>query len=61
MLKEWLAWSLGNGQLIRIGGDPMVGFVGFYKLSLEVLHTLHDKGFFFLAQVGSKIEIGPLG
>ena len=53
VLKDRLAWSLGNGQSIKIGEDPMVESICFYKLSTDMIHSLLKKRIFFLAQVGS--------
>jgi len=53
LITDWLTWKPNNGWDIQIGLDPMRGSQSYYKLSKELLQTLHSKGLCFLAQVTS--------
>jgi hypothetical protein len=46
----------GNGWDIRIGVDPLIGAQSFYKLSMNLISTLHTKGIKLLAQVASPVN-----
>lgn len=54
LLSSWLVWKPSNSFSIKIGDDPMVGVVSFYRLSIDLLNFLHARGLFYLAQVGVK-------
>lgn len=49
VVNDWLVWKLGNDQQIKVAEDPMVGGVGFFKMSLDLLRFLHDNDVFYLA------------
>jgi hypothetical protein len=53
IIIDWLAWKPGNGWDIRIGVDLMIGAQSFYKLSKNLISTLHSNGIKLLTQVGS--------
>ena len=57
-LSDRLVWYSRNGCSIKVGEDPFVGLVLFYKLSNEVIECLHQQGLFVLAQVSSGPEQG---
>jgi hypothetical protein len=42
IIIDWLAWKLRNGWDIRIGVDPVIGTQSFYKLSKNLISTLHS-------------------
>ena len=42
------AWKVGKGYRIRIGIDPSVGIGNDFKLSGEVIHSLHSDGIVIL-------------
>jgi len=52
IITDWLAWKPGNGWDIKIGVDPIIGAQSFYKLSKNLISTLHSNGIKLLAQVG---------
>ena len=49
VVKEWVAWNPGNGRQIRLGEDPFVGGVDFYKLFEGIVQDLHQKGIIYLS------------
>ena len=53
MVTNWIAWKLGRGSKIKIGEDSIVGIVGFYKLSKELIRMLNGRGITFLCHAVS--------
>ena len=40
IIINWSVWKLGNGMVIRIGSDPLVGSHTYYKLSKSLILNL---------------------
>lgn len=51
VIEQGLAWQVGNGENLRIGKDPWVGYNGNFALSLGLIRHLESKGILFLSQV----------
>ena len=57
IIINWSVWKLGNGMVIRIGSDPLVGSHTYYKLSKSPILNLKALGIESLAQAGtSEVE-----
>jgi len=51
VIKQWLTWEVGSGQIILLGLDPFVGGGSFYKLSDNLVSSLNSYGIYTLAQI----------
>ena len=60
MVNDQLVSRLSKGSKIKVGEDPMVGLVDFYKLCDNILKYLHDKRFFFLSQNNRLTDVDNL-
>ena len=45
-------WSVGDGNMARLGYDPRIGSDGDHRLSLVIVDSLRDQGYVMLAQAG---------
>jgi len=54
IIKRWLTWKVGSGQRILLGMDPFVGGGSFYKLSDNIVSSLHSNGKFTLAHINKE-------
>jgi hypothetical protein len=50
LIKQWLAWQIGNGKQVILGKDPFIGDNSSYKLSETLIQNLNKKGIFSIAQ-----------
>ena len=51
LLQDWLVWVSGDGRLIRIGEDLMIGETRFHKLLENLIKVVHMRGIYVLTQV----------
>jgi hypothetical protein len=51
LVKNWLAWSIGNGSRVLVGQDPFVGCSESYKLSEDLLQHLKSLEVYSLAHI----------
>lgn len=40
ILSDWIVWSPGDGFLVKLGEDPMIGSTNFYKLLEPLISCL---------------------
>ena len=50
VISNWIAWHPRNGTTIKIGEDPIIGINNSFKLLVELISVLHEKGILFLNQ-----------
>ena len=60
IIHHWLSWKPGNGYLIEVGRDVMLGLGKLALLSSNLLDHLHRKNIFFLFQIKSNQSGGHL-
>jgi hypothetical protein len=46
MIRDWLAWEVGNGKNIRLGEDTWVNLGLGFNLFEELVSDLHDRGIY---------------
>ena len=51
VMGDWLAWRPSDGNLIKVGEDPIVGFTNYYELSNLLVNLLHEKCIYSLSHV----------
>jgi ribonuclease HI len=61
IILHWISWNPGNGQLIEVGRDCILGLGRHALLSAPLLAHLHRKNIFFLHQIISPSNGGLLG
>jgi hypothetical protein len=60
IILHWLSWAPGNGHLIEVGRDSLLGLGKLAMLSTDLLKHLHQKNLFFLYQFISSHSGGLL-
>lgn len=55
IIIDWIVWNRVNGWDICIRLDPLVGSQSYFKLSENLVSTLHSKGLKFLSPVASMV------
>lgn len=50
VIEPYLPWKVGNGNLVWVGRDSILGLPGGVRLSSELKVLLHDRGFHMLDQ-----------
>jgi hypothetical protein len=61
IILQWISWNPGNGYLIEVGRDTLLGLGRHAMLSPPLLAHLHSKSLFFLHQFRSPSSGGQLG
>lgn len=57
LVGNWTIWCIGNGMKIKIGEDPWVSVDENFRLSEDLIRTLHAEGIFSLYDVRSHLKI----
>jgi hypothetical protein len=60
IILHWLTWVPGNGHLIEVGRDCVLGLGKHAMLSTDLLNLLHQKNLYFLYQFISSSSGGLL-
>lgn len=53
----WLAWRHGDGNLIKVGEDPIMGLKNSYKIFESLINVLHEKGLYSLSHVSKYLVL----
>jgi hypothetical protein len=61
LLKNWLAWSIGNGKSVFIGQDPFIGCGSSYKLSPDLLAHLSSMQIYTIAHISHSSQYNLSG
>ena len=61
IILHWISWNPGNGHLIEVGRDCILGLGRHALLSSSLLAHLHRKNLYFLHQFISPSDGGLLG
>jgi hypothetical protein len=61
IILQWISWNPGNGYLIEVGRDCILGLGRHALLSSSLLAHLHRKSLYFLHQFKSPSSGGLLG
>ena len=56
LIRNWVAWKIGNGRSIHIGWDPWVGSGENFRLTNHLITQLVDRGVRMLADASSQTE-----
>jgi len=49
-IKQWVAWQLWNGCLVKIGKEPFIGGSQYHRLSQDLIHQLNRQWKLFMCQ-----------
>jgi len=52
LLREGITWRIRNGNSVRIGVDPWVGYGISHRLSEDLITHLHNRGITHMNQIG---------
>jgi hypothetical protein len=50
LIKQWLAWKIGNGNQAILVKDPFIGDNSSFKLSTPLIQSLNTKGIYSISQ-----------
>jgi hypothetical protein len=50
IIKQWLAWQIGNEKQVILGKDPFIGDNSSFNLSETLIQLLNKKGIYSIAQ-----------
>ena len=59
VIREWLVWSVGDGNKVRLGDEPWIGICGAHMLPLAIKEGLRDQGLVMLGEIGDVVNSTP--
>lgn len=56
LVGRWLVWKVGNGEQVRIGVDPWVGYKNKFRFPYWLIEMLQDRGICTLNQAVNQVN-----